>query len=504
MSVNQSQVTTKRILVLQLARLGDIFQTWPTLNALKRLNPDAELHLLTRNAFSAAAKTMASMTSSVDRFWTFDTKAIVAPLLDEKPDLDLSLEKLGGIVNELKNLKFDRIINLSFSDFSASLVKEISAQKTEVRGYTRFDDGFMAIPDDSSAYFFGQVGPGNGNRLHITDLFAAVADVTLERKDWEFTESPRGVTCPIVSEAGKDSILVHVGASDLAKTLSWRKWKDVVEGLLSKTQSQVILVGSSDEAELAEKICDVATERKPLNFVGRTSISEVFEIVRGARLVIGGDSAPVQMASMTNTRVLNLSFPMVSVWETGPRSQGSRVLVMENEDSFSADDIVREAVALITGRTPYAAALKVTERNAPYTELRAQPQSFDWKLLQAIYMGAEFPEPQTEMFGLASQRLLEVNQVAIEQLAVLKKRPTDQTAASILDRTDEVMETVVKLVPECGVFVRWFRVERSRLGPMPMEDLVAATKSIHSRLGEVLSLYTTLGEKHDHIGLDEI
>lgn len=504
MSQSQQPETTKKILVVQLARLGDIFQTWPTLNALKRSNPNSQIHLLTRSSFSAAAKTMAAMTNSVDRYWNFETKAIVAPLLDEKPQIDVSLQILSEIVNSLKKEGFDQIINLSFSDFSASLVKEISQQSTSIRGYTRFDDGFMAIPDDSSAYFFGQVGPGQGNRIHITDLFASVADVNLEPSDWEFTETPRGVTCPIVNEAGKDSILVHVGASDLAKTLGWQKWKEVVEGLLSKTQSQIILVGSADEAAIAEKICDVSTSRKPLNFVGRTTISEVFEIVRGARLVIGGDSAPVQMASMTNTRVLNLSFPMVSVWETGPRSAGSRVLMMESEDSFSADEIVREAVALITGRSPFAPVLRVGERNGAYIESRPQAQAFDWKLLQAVYMGAEFPEPQNESFFQAAQRLLEVNQVALEQLLVLKKRPADQVAASILDRCDEVMDTVMKLVPETGVFVRWFRVERSRLGPMEIGDLVDSTRQLHSRLRDVLSLYASLGEKHDHIGLDEV
>lgn len=492
----------KKILVLQLARLGDIFQTWPTLNALKRAHPQSEVHLLTRSAFSAAAKTMASVTSSVDRFWNFETKAIISPLIDERPNLDLALQKLSEVVESLKAEQFDTVINLSFSDFSASLVKEISTAETEVRGYTRFDDGLLAIPDDSSAYFFGQVGPGNGNRVHITDLFASVADVQLEAKDWEITEKSQGVACPIVSEAGKDSILVHIGASDLAKTLSASKWKAVVEGLLSKTQSNIILVGAKDEIEIAELIADVETERQPLNFVGRTTISEVFEIVRGARLVIGGDSAPVQMASMTNTRVLNLSFPMVSCWETGPRSTGSRILRMESEDTFSADEIVREAVSIVTGRSPFLPGLRVPERNVPYLESRPEPQSFEWNLLQAMYMGAQFPEPRNDMFILAAQRLQEVNFLALEQLKVLKQKPADQIAASILDRADEVMDTVVKLLPEAGIFVRWFRVERSRLGPMPVADLVTATKSLHVRLGDIVSLYVPTGERNDHLGLE--
>ena len=44
-----------RILVLQLARFGDIFQTWPTLKALRRQHPESEIHFLVRSRFSEAA-----------------------------------------------------------------------------------------------------------------------------------------------------------------------------------------------------------------------------------------------------------------------------------------------------------------------------------------------------------------------------------------------------------------------------------------------------------------
>lgn len=45
-----------KILVLQLARFGDIYLTWPALRALRRRYPDASIHLLVRERFVAATE----------------------------------------------------------------------------------------------------------------------------------------------------------------------------------------------------------------------------------------------------------------------------------------------------------------------------------------------------------------------------------------------------------------------------------------------------------------
>lgn len=491
--------TKKKILVLQLARLGDIFQTWPVLNAIKRANPDCELHFMTRAAFTSAANTMAAYSNAVDRSWVLATKEIISPLVAEKPDIDGSLNELSNFVSELQNEKFDRIVNLSFSGFSAGLTALIANESTdkvvEVRGYSRFEDRSLNLIDDESAYFYAQVGPDRGNRIHVTDLFAAVAGVSLEASDWEISSTN-------ASSSGRGGIVVHLGASDLAKTLGSSKWLQVVGGLLSKTQESVTLVGSKEEMEIAARVAEVSGERKPLNLVGQTQIPELFEIIRNASLVIGGDSAPVQMASLTNTPVLNLSFPIVSCWETGPRASGSRILRMESEDSFTAEEIVREASSMLAGRASHLQVLKVADRMAPYIETREEPKGFEWNLIKALYMGDSFPEPKSEMFYLAIQRLQEVNFLALEQIAMLKKDPTNQTAAQILDRADELTEQIVSLSPEVGAIVRWFRVERIRIGPMAVDKLVDATRSVHTRFNQVLNIYSATGESHDHVSLD--
>ncbi|HVK62457.1 MAG TPA: glycosyltransferase family 9 protein [Bdellovibrionales bacterium] len=482
-----------KILVIQLARLGDIYQTWPTLNALVRQGH--EVHLLTREKFAAAGKGC----RAVHRQWVLDSRSILQPLIDEKPDLETSLQQLSEFSNTLKSEKFDRIINLSFSPFSSFLTDALAGPTTEIKGYTRQSDGTLAIPDDSSAYFYAQVGRDRGNRVHLTDLFASVAGVDLDGSDWK-VELPN-------AQPKDASIVVHIGASDLGKTFAWSKWLQIVRGLNSLGSGNVVLVGSKEEVEIAEKVSAVSGDRPIVNLVGKTSLDDLFSIVARASLVIGGDSAPIHIATLTNTPVLNISFPSVCLWETGPRSNGSRILSIASEDSIASDEIVREAKAMLKGETTELRTVNVPGPMMPYLAGKDQSKQFQWELLKALYMGESFPPPPNETFLLAIERLHETNVIALEQIEALGRNPGNQTAVAIIDRCDDIMVQIERAVEEVGPIIRWFQVERLRIGPQEMAALIEANSVAHRRLGQVLEVYgrglneREVGGSHDDVNL---
>src|SRR5437868_14303145 len=140
-----------KILVQQLARLGDIYMTWPVLRTIKRIHPNCELHLLTRSKFEPATEGL----KCVDRHIQLPTMSILEPLIRPVLDIDASTEKIGAFIDELKAEEYDWVINFTFSPFSSYLTHAISTSKTRVTGYTRHSDGFLSIPDEVSAYFYG-------------------------------------------------------------------------------------------------------------------------------------------------------------------------------------------------------------------------------------------------------------------------------------------------------------------------------------------------------------
>jgi hypothetical protein len=118
-------------------------------------------------------------------------------------------------------------------------------------------------------------------------------------------------------------------------------------------------------------------------------------------------------------------------------------------------------------------------------------------------MGELFPPPPTQTFVMGLQRLEEVNALAFEQIAAIKKDPSNQTASLILNRVDDVMEQIMRFVPETAPIVRWFRVERLRIAPGSVDEILEATRSVHSRFDDVLSLYLDQGVAHEVAQLDK-
>src|SRR5687768_9988443 len=107
-----------KILCLQLARFGDIYQTWPVLNALKRTHPGCEIHFLVKERFQAAAEGC----DVVDELLTLPSREIFEPLFSESPNTFRSLSFLDRFISKMRGENYDRIINLSFSPVSSFLV----------------------------------------------------------------------------------------------------------------------------------------------------------------------------------------------------------------------------------------------------------------------------------------------------------------------------------------------------------------------------------------------
>jgi ADP-heptose:LPS heptosyltransferase len=491
-----------KILVLQLARLGDIYQTWPVIRAIKRscmdIDESVEIHLLTRAKFSEAVTGL----KSIHRHWVLDSRSVLEPLIDERPNFEVSQSRLNELCDSLLAEQFDKIINLSFSPLSSEIVAELSSvsRPPSVHGYTRTSDGYLAIPDDTSAYFYAQTGPAGVNRIHVTDLFAGVAGVELD--DSDYREPKKHI--PDVDVPLKNSMLLHIGASDSQKTLSLYKWQQVVRQLLTVYDGDVVLIGATEEQEFAAEIESVQVvasqvgsslgelkpaKRSALNLVGKTNLTELFLLIASAKMLIGGDSGPIHIATLTNTPVLNLSFSSVSFWETGPKSAGSRIIVAESQELIQAETIVAEALAMLSGCPPVAATAVIYGPTRAVELHKDQKDDFAWELLMAIYLGAEFPKSPSMLFLKAVENLDDINNLALEQLSILRARPDSQIASGILDRSDEVIEQIGQMVAEIAPLVRWFQTERIRIGPMPSSELIDATSDVHLRLRKVLSAY---------------
>lgn len=479
-----------KILVIQLARLGDIYQTWPGLRALRRNHPDAEIHALARPRFQAAFVGLEAI-DQVKVFPTQDILSVYTQAAGEAPTDtlltprdELALAKIEQVIRELEDETYDWIINLSFSPLSADLVAAVSGPDTKVTGYTRFDDGYLNTPDAMSAYFFAQVGHGRGNRFHLAEIFATLCEADLSDDDWRAPVLP-----PLPVAVPESYIAVHIGGSESHKSLSVSKWISILRHLRGLHPFQFVLVGGKEDHEKGVQLQSVAPDGEVLNLAGELSLIETMTVVKRAQLVIGPDSVIIHLASLVQTPTLNLSVGQVNYWETGPRAPRSVVLVADSEDDLLSSLIGDRVIEMIHGLRYPLGTIEVKPGTPSYSGRTTAEDNFVWNFIQAIYQGQQFPRSEDPLFAKGIQQLYDVNQFMIEQLDGVRTVQDLKNRNELLKRGEEIIETVGKLVPAVAPLVRWYLCEKSRVGPVPLEKILDSNIQIQKLLQGVLEIY---------------
>lgn len=471
-----------RTLVIQLARFGDIYQSWPLVRALHRRDPANEVHILVRERFRAAADSLAGVVVHA-----MPTRDILKPIV-EADDLESSHEELKNFFAPLQALNFDRIINLTFSPLSSYITDWLATPDAVVSGYSRHADGHFNTPDDVSSYFHAQVGVGRANRYHITELFASVGGVDL---------SPEDIVAHPISNDARVGIVVHLAASTVDKAYPAEMWKEALENLSAATQEPIVLIGSKEERPLSETVAAGIVQVE--NRVGETTLDQLFPLIATAKLLIGADSAPIHIASLSGTPVLNLSCNEVNFWETGPISAGSRVIHADSMAQIAPQRVSQEALAMVEGRDPMGPIFIRPAALESYQAHGCEIENFTWSLVQALYTGTPYPPSESTTDRLAFQRLFEISELALQQLAQWNDPVARPTAAKILAQIDGVITEIARLNPRVEPLIQWFETERLRIPPLDAETTLERTRKCFQDLFTVCLVYRELGSDEGKI-----
>lgn len=98
--------------------------------------------------------------------------------------------------------------------------------------------------------------------------------------------------------------VLHPGAAAAVKLWPAHRWRTVLH---SHPQEAFVVTGSNAEHELVADICAGLPNATPL--IGETTLPELVELLRGARLVIGTDTGPLHLAVAVGTPTVNVYGP---------------------------------------------------------------------------------------------------------------------------------------------------------------------------------------------------
>ncbi|GAB4525016.1 MAG: hypothetical protein OHK0046_40320 [Anaerolineae bacterium] len=312
-----------RILLVQLADIGNLILTTPALAALRAAQPDAHLTLLTT---SHAAPVMD--TALVDEIITFDRRSFNSSTAFFRPANLRRVLALG---------RYDAVVFCHHFTFRLGTLKfALIALATRARRRIGLQNG--------NGWFLNESVPDAGfgarhEAQYLLDLVGLLGAPT--------TPQPAQVRRNAYPVPSGHYVVMHPGSGgySLARRWSAAGFAAVGDALHRAYGVQVVLVGGAEDNTEA---VSTLMHTPPLDLAGRTTLAETAAIIAGARLYIGADSGVMHLAAAVKTPVVAIFGPSNhAAWQ--PWAPESRAVVVRSAPECSPCSYVGHGVGLREG-----------------------------------------------------------------------------------------------------------------------------------------------------------
>jgi len=294
----------KKILFFKLGALGDLVLAVPSFRMIKKRFPHSKISLL------------------VDERWSKIVERV--PYLDEiipfkRDELWSSGFRLPGMIRLLRHKGFD--ISIDFQNTEKTHLLSFLSKIPERYGYKR---GLLGNCLNKGIGGFKRVIPPLEHQFELLKPLG-VKELDSKLELWpDPSDNLRVDRLLEQSWINQNAFVVGfvLGASSKWVTKRWDIERFIALGdeLQRKYQARIVLLGSSADENLAEEYLKYSS-RGVINLVGKTSLGELVALVKNLKLLVTPDSAPLHIASATDTPVIALFGPTSPEKHIPPSSQ---------------------------------------------------------------------------------------------------------------------------------------------------------------------------------------
>jgi ADP-heptose:LPS heptosyltransferase len=313
----------KRVLLVNITRLGDMLQATPTIVGIKEENPDCEITVLVEEQF----KNICHHLPAIDHVVGIDLNMVVRSLARESDGTGVldAYEYVSELIDELRQRNFDYCLNMSSSAYTALLIKLINAPRHG--GWSADEEGYRRIESGWAQLFASSVFHLNRtyNSLNLVDIFRASAKVRkspqhlVMKVDEVSINTARTLIKEAFSDVSGPLIAIQAGASQGKRQLKPTTFAETITLLQRDLGARIILTGGKGEIAIGEAVLEaLENNEQVLNLIGRTSLGELGGVLREADLLLTGDTGPMHMSVAVGTPVVALFLASAYGFETGP------------------------------------------------------------------------------------------------------------------------------------------------------------------------------------------
>lgn len=290
----------QKILIINLAGIGDLLLSTPALKALRKSFPKAKILMLT----SAKVYELAQEFEFIDKVFCIELNygGIIGTA-------NFWSQSIGLI--RLRMERFDIAINMRtlVSDKSAhkmhALIKFIKPRKsagrdTEKRG-SFFD---IKIPET-------QIGQKYESDYDI-DLVEAVGATVIDRKidfkpkDNDLTDIKQKLLAKNIS---KDSIIIGIHPGGMP-TRRWpiEKFCQLMEKISKEINCYFVITGGNNELSLEQRLVGTLPNRT-ISFINKLNINQTAALISRCNVFVSNDTGPMHIAAILKTPLIALFGP---------------------------------------------------------------------------------------------------------------------------------------------------------------------------------------------------
>ncbi len=300
-----------RILFIKLSAIGDVVQTLPALEAIRRLFPDAEITWVVEEAAAGILEGH----PLIDRLLVSRRKAWIAMM--KRPSTFMEgLRHMIRFVLDLRAVRYD--IAIDFQGLLKSGVLIGLARAVRKIGF--------AGTRELSPLFLNERLPAYDREKHALERYLDVARYLGARNPQPTCTLPIAEQTAVMRSClaelnceGRPAVVINPVARWKTKLWSEEKFASLADRLVGEKNAFIIFTGSAADAVTTNRITGLM-KQKALNWAGKTSLKELAALASLSDLFLTTDTGPMHLAAAAGARVIALFGP-TAPWRTGPHGQ---------------------------------------------------------------------------------------------------------------------------------------------------------------------------------------
>lgn len=407
----------KNILIINLRRIGDVYTTGHLINSLSKNGNNAVSLLVYKESAKAAANL-----KNIKGLHTIDRKEILTLKTNKLFSDGFALERLFAQLSEIKNQKWDEIINYSNDLVGAYLCSYLRNSAEKIIGVSFNEQRNIVTSNDWELLFNDVLPVVKYSPLHFVDCYHKMMGIAQCGEGEKIVTTPEhnstafnniGALRKSLSVDGPTKVIgIQLKTADVAKDIPEETIINLIT-LLRETDEliPVLLIAPFDnERRYAQEINEKFRNEVA---VVEADLSAVASVLMNVDLLITPDTAIKHIADLTDTPVLEISLGHAPFLKQGCYASGSLILTdiivernfsRSNEQGATRTNIT--AHDILSSILFYFAKTK-SIRPALSRDVTLYTCSFD-QLGARYSVAAGSVDAQTEIHRLMSRQLINV------------------------------------------------------------------------------------------------